>query len=262
MHKFTIFTILLSVCVVLIVADLVLHDYWGEDFASQNAATEQTIPDETTLDETTPNEITGDSSTTPVTDGTTATPNSSTDSTLATDPELYGDEEDNPTDIGTVTPNDSGETTTVVDETALNPTLTQALTADLSLIEPILETESYTGLIYGFWDLSASLNGSIILRHKLFDGTTFLGSIYEIQGATEVDLFSLYEALRTLARTSDTGTINENNAYGEASFYFNHSVKTNTVFLTVRTQNAVYAFEYAPSAHVQMKKLISLLMAL
>lgn len=234
MHKFTIFTILLSVCVVLIVADLVLHDYWGEDFASQDAITEQTTPDETSLDETSPDETVPDE-TTP-------------DEIAITDPELYGDEEDNPSEIGT--------------ETALKPTLTQALTADLGLTEPILETESYTGLIYGFWDLSASLNGATVLRHKLFDGTTFLGSIYEIQAATDVDLFSLYEALRTLASTSGTGTINENNAYGEASFYFNHSVKTNTVFLTVRTQKAIYAFEYAPSAHVQMKKLISLLMAL
>jgi len=231
MHKFTIFTILLSVCVVLIVADLVLHDYWGEDFASQDAITEQTSPDETVPDET------------PV------SPGASTDLTTPTDPEFYGDEEDNPT-------------TSTTEPPEVQPTLTQALTADLGLTEPILETESYTGLIYGFWDLSASLNGATVLRHKLFDGTTFLGSIYEIRGTTDVDLFSLYEALRTLANTSDTGTINENNAYGEASFYFNHSVKTNTVFLTVRTQNAVYAFEYAPSAHVQMKKLISLLMAL
>lgn len=243
MHKFTIFTILLSVCVVLIVADLVLHDYWGEDFASENATTEQTlpnenIPDETSPDETVSDEIASDSSTTPMEDATSIT------SGVVTDPEFYGDEEDNPA------------------PSEIQPTLTQALTADLGLTEPILETESYTGLIYGFWNLSTALNGTPLLRHKLFDGTTFLGSIYEIQGATEVDLFSLYEELRTLASTSNTGTINENNAYGEASFYFNHSVKTNTVFLAVRTKNAVYAFEYAPSAHVQMKKLISLLMAL
>ncbi|MFA6435566.1 MAG: hypothetical protein WCW30_00295 [Candidatus Gracilibacteria bacterium] len=241
MHKFTIFTLLFSVCVVLIVADLVLNDYWGKDFASQDAITEQTVPDETIPDEIPPDEIVADPTPTPI-----------TDETPVTDPELYGDEETNPNEIET----------TVPDEPALKPTLTQALTADLGLTESILETESYTGLIFGFWDLSASLNGAPLLRHKLFDGTTFLGSIYEIQGATEVDLFSLYEALRTLANTSGTGTINENNAYGEASFYFNHMVKTNTVFLTVRTQNAVYAFEYAPSAHVQMKKLISLLMAL
>jgi len=76
---------------------------------------------------------------------------------------------------------------------------------------------------------------------------------------TEIEMFEAYETLRAQASSSDTGDINENNAAGDASFYFNHSTKTSTIFLTLQQNGNVYAFEYLNSYHSRMKSVIELL---
>lgn len=227
MHKFTIFTILLSVVVVFIVADLVVSDYWGDDFASeeqlaQNEESSEVIPEE------------------------------------VVEPELRGDEEA----PGEETPIDetpAAEETPIIEEVAFTTIVTQELLLQAGFTDSQVTTELYSDLIYGFWEVTESFSEFVVLQHKLFQGAEYVGTIYEIQTPTEVDHFEAYEVLRERATTSTSGTINENNSYGDASFYFNHTTKTNTVFLTISKNQTVYALEYATSGHAKMRALIDLL---
>ena len=41
MHKFTVFTLLFSSMVILVMADLVLNNYWGADFAASSHIQEE-----------------------------------------------------------------------------------------------------------------------------------------------------------------------------------------------------------------------------
>lgn len=213
MHKFTIFTILLSAIVVLIVADVVLNDYWGEDFAS-----------ETVLEE----EISSNWVTTEV-----------------VNPESRGDDDESPVPELSIP-----EASSII---------TSELLVEAGLTTPDLITEPYDGLIYGFWDVAEAFADWTVWRHKIFVAANYVGSIYEVRTPTEVDVFEAYQTLLDLAVESESGEFNETNAYGEGSFYLNHSSKTNTVFLVLYKNGSVYAFEYSPSYHVQIRSLIDLL---
>lgn len=224
MHKFTIFTIILSVMVIMVVADLVLNDYMGN---SQMA-----------LEESTP--VVGS----------------------VVDPELRGDEGEAVVtdDVETVVIDDETENSDLVDSEFVSDVvldempvpvglITPELIASFNLLEPRLETEIYDGLLYGFWEMTDDFSNFTILEHKIFDGPNFMASLYEIQGENEIQAFAAYEALRQIALTSPLGDLNENNSYGDASFYFNHSTKMNTVYMIVRKGLGVYAFQYGHDVH-------------
>jgi len=137
--------------------------------------------------------------------------------------------------------------------------ITAEFAQQLNLIEPVLTTNEYDGLVYGFWDVSEDFSDYTVLHHNLFDGPDFVGSIYETTLTSEIQTFHVYSTLRGLASTSGEGAINENDAYGDASFYFNHSTKTNTSFLTMQKGDSVYAFEYSHDYHENIRSLIELL---
>lgn len=226
MHKFTIFTILLSIIVIFVVTELVLNDYMSDDFAKQESQIEEQVTEET-----------------PVT---------TEEPVITDDTEIRGDE----------------ETAPATEEESI-PTFAAHLTQDIAtqagasqetpMVDIIVTTSPYDGLVYGFWDTSTEFADLTILTHKLFDGATYLGTIYEIQPSSAIDLFTTYETLKTIAKDSATGTLNENNSYGQASFYFNHATKTNTVFLVVRQNEVIYALEYSHDSHPFMRTLIGLL---
>lgn len=240
MHKFTLFTILLSVVVVLVVADLVINDFWGNDFAQETDS-------ETTAEAVVDTE-------TPLTDPL-------EDPIAFTDPEDRGDEEptDSTNDEETPTEDTPLESTPSEETPTATPVLVDSLLLDAGFTEPSLTTQAYDGLIFGFWDTEVALQDNVVFQHKLFQGEDYLATFYEIQTDSEVALFEAYETLRSLALSSTNGEINENNAYGDASFYFNHLTKTNTVFLVFQKSSSVYAFEYPPTAHAQARALIDLL---
>jgi len=212
MHKFTIFTILLSIIVILVVAELVMNDYLGDDFAEEQVV-EDVVEDVVVEDV-------------------------EEDVVAPIDTELRGDEDEVGEIVGT---------------------LTQELLATLDLAEPVVTTALYDDLIYGFWDASEDFSEMTVLQHKLFDGASYIGVVYEVQPKSAIELFTAYETLRQLAESSENGSINENDYYGDASFYFNHNTKTNTVFLVLRQNDIVYALEYSSDYHVTMRSLIELL---
>ena len=225
MHKFTIFTIIFSIMVILVMADLVINDYLGRDLSQETIADTSTVAMETPV---LPIEATPDS-------------------------ESRGDEEGAVILVEDTTPDaifDKAEEPTLpTPSTSSQGMITSELVASFDLLEPRVETSVYDGLLYGFWQMTDDFLEFTVLEHNIFDGTNFVATVYEVQGENEIQAFAAYEAFRQLASTSSLGTFNENNQYGDASFYFNHSTKMNTVYLVTRKGPGVYAFQYGHEVH-------------
>ncbi|EKD48041.1 MAG: hypothetical protein ACD_65C00150G0007 [uncultured bacterium] len=93
---------------------------------------------------------------------------------------------------------------------------------------------------------------------ELFSGEEYLGSLYEIVCADPTEAFTVYTDLKQSGMDQPSaGTINEVNNYGEASFYFNDTVKTTDIFIIVLGENRVFAFNYASAYHNNFKELFS-----
>lgn len=211
MQKFTLFSILLSACLVLFVGDLVLHDYLN--------------------------------------------------------PEVY----DAAVSEGNVYEMDDsvGTRLDVVDEEvelqseAVVSVLRAQLGADhyaaAGFTAPVLKESVFRGSVFQFLHFADQVD-AVVYQSNAFDGSEFVGSVYELRFPSQTAGFQGYLALRDRAAEAlDMGAVNETNSYGDSSFYFNHHVKKQTVHLVVKKGANIYAFEYPVEVHEQMKLLLPLL---
>lgn len=97
----------------------------------------------------------------------------------------------------------------------------------------------------GFYDISQ-------------DGATVV-SVTEIALKDEIRALALYTLLQNKTKTYIDLTLNETNAYGDRSFYINHAKKPDEAFLTVKVGKMLYSFAYVKFYHPEIKKLIQLL---
>ncbi len=220
MQKLTLFSILLSCSVALIVSDIVVHDYLNESpgvVEEETAVQTEENPTEEAVDE----------------------PALEEDSSI----------EDQPSEEGTDEPVDLSEENVV-----LESSLSKELFISAGFMEPVLKDTVFSGLVFQFISF-ADQTEATVYQWNVFDGEQFIGSIYEMKYPTETGSFQGYLALRERAMSlTDLGTVNEVNNYGDASFYFNHKSKVKTVHLVIRTESDIYGFEYAQSYHEKMKK--------
>lgn len=214
MQKLTIFSVLLSLSVLLLMSDLVFHDYLKVDtFIRGSSGIEES-------------EI--------VTE---------TDETAQEEPVL--EEAALEEDLGEVT--------------ILEASLTPELFSSVGFLEPVLKEAIFTGSLFQFLSF-ADQTEAYIYQWNLFEGEVFVGGVYEIKYPSETSAFQGYLTLRDRASgLSNLGVVNESNGYGDASFYFNHKVKTKTVHLIIKKGQTIYAFDYEQSQHPKMKTLFDLL---
>ncbi len=89
--------------------------------------------------------------------------------------------------------------------------------------------------------------------------TVLMAKIYVFKVGIQADVSEVYQLLKLRASESSGAVVNETNQYGAASFYMNDPARNNTAFLTVRIGGLVYAFSYPKEYHAQVKNLIKLL---
>lgn len=141
----------------------------------------------------------------------------------------------------------------------LEARLTAELFESVGFVDPVLKEAIFTGSLFQFLSF-ADQTDAFIHQWNLFEGETFVGGVYEINYPTETGAFQGYLTLRDRASgLSNLGTVNESNGYGDASFYFNHKVKTKTIHLVIKKGQTVYAFDYDQVHHPEMKALFALL---
>lgn len=170
----------------------------------------------------------------------------------------------------TISPSDtdiSGGTVTDISDTPVELQSESGLPSLLSseLFEqagfevPTLKEASFSGLLFQFLGFTDQQVANVY-QWNLFDGSTYVGTIYEVAYPTDTGGFQGYLNLRDEAKTlTEMGTVNEVNNYGDASFYFNHKTKVKTVHLLIRIGARLYGFEYSQSYHDKMKNVFDIL---
>ena len=227
MQKLTIFSLMLSASLILILGDLVLNDYLKQDPVAS-------LPGNELVEETVD----------------------------AANMNAVGDQE-----VGVVIEdgplNESVEVELASDSQALNEeNLLNVL--DLSLLRlagfenPVLKDTLFTGSVFQFLPYSGS--EASVSQMNFFEGENYVGTLYELIHQSDTGSFQSYLDLRDASGDiSSEGSLNEVNNYGSSSFYFNHFIKDQTVHLVIRSGQRVYAFEYASKHHESMKPLFELL---
>ena len=105
-----------------------------------------------------------------------------------------------------------------------------------------------------FYLLSFDDDSAQRLYYELFEGETYAGGLYEVICSDSTEAFTIYTDLKQSGLdAADSGELNEVNNYGDASFYFNHSVKATSVFLVVLKDERVFAFTYGDDYHEAFK---------
>lgn len=227
MQKFTVFSILLSLSIVLGTVDVFFHGYLNpENTPEQESIEEEEVP-----------------------------PVEEVEPEIGAETALEVDSEED-------TPVDTADETVELQEETPSSLLTQDLFVQAGFGAPVLKTALFSGLVFQFIPMNSGTEADA-LQWNLFDGQNYVGTAYELIYSTDTGAFSSYLDLRDEAgKLTTIGNVNEVNLYGDASFYFNHSTKVKTVHIVIRYADRVFAFEYAQDAHDKMKKLFDILKTL
>lgn len=90
---------------------------------------------------------------------------------------------------------------------------------------------------------------------NLFDFEEYLGTMYALNFLNTKDAEQFYSDIKAESLKIDGIEIRETNTFGDASFYLNQEGKTKTAFATVRIGADIYGFEYPHGSHQMFKDL-------
>jgi hypothetical protein len=228
MQKFTAFSILFSVTVLLIVVDLVSHDYLSEKQEESFQEVQELIEQVDLMEDSYETENTGD------------------------------DELEN-SDLQTLFDLKSEENVVLSEIVLLDATLDESVFLDAGFGLPTLKDTLFSGLVFQIIPFSDQVE-PFVYQWNFFNGEHFIGSVYELRYDNQTASFQGYLELRNRADDlPQYGTMNEVNNYGDSSFYFNHATKTKTVHVVMKKGTQLYAFEYPYSEHEKMKEVFQVL---
>ena len=104
-------------------------------------------------------------------------------------------------------------------------------------------------------DIINSDNGEF----NISDDNNIYAVVTEMRFQTELESEDFYNLLKKRTQGLTGLTINDNNQFGNASFFINDPKRVGNAFLVVRIGNHVYSYTYPKTNHEFIKKLIILL---
>lgn len=222
MSKFTIFTIILSISVITVVADLAVRDYFKAD------ETQTSVLDEDFSEEP---------------------------------PEAPPEVEPTPEPPPPATPIQPPVRTSPAPPTSTElppPSSIDQQKITAAGFSATLSEAAFDGKIFQLLDITQTPVDAINFYQLGASGTP-VASIAEIVLRDEIRALSLYSLLQNKTKPYIDLSLNETNAYGDRSFYVNHAKKPDEAFLVVKIGHSLYAFAYVKTYHPQLKELIELL---
>jgi hypothetical protein len=138
-----------------------------------------------------------------------------------------------------------------------DPKITEAILTSIKIENPVIKAQEFNGKIFDF--LSTTLNKDYIIAENIFSNEAFIGMVYEFHFSSPINAEASYASLKNDVLGLDSITINENNNFGEKSFYLNNTTKQNTVYIITKTGNSIYGFKYPHTSHSAFKSLIKYL---
>jgi len=127
------------------------------------------------------------------------------------------------------------------------------------LIGGYLVDEDSDGMLYKSIPMT-DLVGINVKKYAVTNGSTTFAKIYAIVPDNGMQTSEVYEVLKMRASENAQSTINETNQFGSASFYMNDSRRDSVAFLTVRIGSKIFGFTYPKQYHPQIRNLVSNLM--
>jgi hypothetical protein len=279
MRKFTVFTVILTIIIVVVGAEIFANDYLprlrGQDEGGEMSLT---LPDELDLGGATQTNVLGadiDYSNIPMGDDLGFT---EPEDLLRFEDEIDLEEIVIPLDgsvglneplevpIATNTlPVESASTSDISDfedenfiSYSVNVYLREDQIKSAGFAGAYLENEAHDGNMYKtiyVTDLYDVEMNKIAIRTS----DTLFAKVYVFQVGGLSSVSEVYEVLKIRAAEGLDVEINETNEFGGASFYMNDSRRPDVSFLTVRIGAMMYGFSYPKEYHSQIKNLITLL---
>lgn len=226
MHKFTLFTVILSIITVSIVIDIIINGYsLPENYIPTAERSETVAPS-------------------PIRVATTAQPPG----------------EAIPTQIApAVTSPDEAIQEVLSPAIALpfdtaSDLITPAFLAELGLKQGTVRPATNKPLYLQALTLDEKMQKTLKVVN-IFDFEEYLGTIYALRFETAKEAMSAYSELKTMALALPRTNIKETNTFGDASFYLNQEGKTKTAFSTARIGSHVYGLEYPHKSHQFFKNI-------
>ncbi len=303
MRKFTVFTVILAITVIVTVSEMFVNNYLPSLQSGEKKDLSLTLPESLDLskivktdtfaadensdvDPTLTNKLGSDvvkESTSTFVDETSPTPTpiapvKSKPGELAnlydTDPTFTGSYDNAipvPADqtgkspvptVPAVTANSSGKADDFEDPnysaSGVNVTLRQDQIESAGFYNAYIESEASDGKLFktiDVLDLYDTQMQKFVIRSK--EEMMAKAYIFSVGSSTKID--EVYQLIKSRCGQTPLVTINETNGFGSESFYMNDSSRSNTVFLTVRVGQAIYAFSYPKTYHQQVKNLLQLI---
>ncbi|MFA7686054.1 MAG: hypothetical protein WCX95_04615 [Candidatus Gracilibacteria bacterium] len=289
MNKFTVFTVVLSIVVIVIVADLVVNNYLpgmkDADIAAELTNGKFTLPDSIDVSKALETnvlgadaEATAETTADPGTDvSANSTPNrlgfdlGSAENDPENDPETVPPETPIARDVAT-----ADATTTEVSSTTNTPSqssdfedndfviasknvyLRDEQLKSAGFVSAYMEEEKHDGSLYktiytdDLYDVTVK---KIIIKSD----EAMFAKVYVIKTGTNSSIDEVYQVLKIRGAEGLESEINETNEYGDGNFYINDTRRPKTAFLTVKLGTLIYGFSYPKEYHSQVKNLIKLL---
>lgn len=268
MQKFTVFTVIFTVLVVVVAAETFVNKYLPsltDDGVGTEATDEYPLPDELDLSAAMQSNVLGatDFGEANTEDATAETPASTVPvETPLVVPETPS-EEFLPTDF-LETPD--GIYSDIEDfsntETNLAPTnvyLTLDHVTKSGFVGAVIVPETFDGFLYKTINIG-DLYGIKAEKNSIKNDSSSFAKIYVVIPDDPKNAEEIYRVIKTRAAEGLEVEINETNDYGSASFFMNDSRRPNVAFLTVRINSLIYGFSYPKQYHPQIKALVSNLM--
>lgn len=226
MNKFTIFTIILAVSIVTVMADLGFREYYGTAGQTSVITSENPAPAQKSV-----------------------TPTGVTETTV---PSAAAD-----VSAGTNTPAGAATTATPYIVPPPSSTITQEKVESAGFTGQFTE-KHFDGKVFQLLDITKIPVEALGLYEIAQDDTPVV-TVTEIALKDEIKALQMYVLLQNKTKPYIDLSLNETNAYGDRSFYINHAKKPGEAFLTVKIGKMIYSFAYVKFYHPEIKKLIQLL---
>lgn len=125
-------------------------------------------------------------------------------------------------------------------------------------VDTYLENEAFDGRLFKTI-LIDDLNDAEVTKTLIRNKDALLVKVYIFKIALNANVNEVYELLKLRASQGLNIRLNETNEFGLASFYMNDPTRSDTAFLTVRIAGFIYSFSYPKAYHSQIKNLIKLI---
>jgi len=296
MRKFTVFTVILTLIVVVVAAQVVANQYWPSlELNSLTNGSTNPLPTSLNLSA---NVLGADTTQTPSTNSTqnpatippqTPASNSTGLNTSNLPTPEFGDglnipasQSDN-NGLNTVDLPITSEPSTGTPDIASTPQTQAPVTGDPSDFESsnfkpsilnvylnqdqlksagftntTLDTEAFDGFLYKTIYVQ-DLKDLKIFKDVIKSTDSVICKVYIIDIGPMNNAKDVYDTLKSRGSEGLDIEINETNSFGDGSFFMNDSRRQNVAFLTVRFGNLIYGFSYPKEYHPQVQNLIKLL---